>query len=220
MVTPDQLTAAATNLASINDDAHDSPDRHGARSSPPVLNKKTGIEYWENFPLDSVENIRRWQQDCALHSQFRDHDIPTGVNGPGSSRGASRPSSVDLSRETANVPASVGAIVMPNRKASGMSSQPQYRSMSNDSYPPSRGQEYISATTSSQNWSSIPAHSNSFMQSYSHEHGWHSGMAIQQQQQQHPHQQNQHQQQMIAAGGPMDVDGGFFTSDVKRHLFW
>ena len=39
----------------------------------PVLNKKSGIEYWEQFPLDSVENIRRWQQDCtegSLSSQL------------------------------------------------------------------------------------------------------------------------------------------------------
>lgn len=30
-----------------------------------MLNKKTGIEYWEQYPLDSLDNIRRWQQDCA-----------------------------------------------------------------------------------------------------------------------------------------------------------
>lgn len=45
-----------------------SPGPRNVRSSPPVLNKKTGIEYWESFPLDSVENIRRWQEDCATHS--------------------------------------------------------------------------------------------------------------------------------------------------------
>lgn len=45
-----------------------SPGPRNVRSSPPTLNKKTGIEYWEAFPLDTAENIRRWQQDCATHS--------------------------------------------------------------------------------------------------------------------------------------------------------
>ena len=31
----------------------------------PMLNNKTGVEYWEQFPLDSLDNIRRWQQDCS-----------------------------------------------------------------------------------------------------------------------------------------------------------
>ena len=146
------------------------------------------------------------------------------MNGPGSSRGASRPSSVDLSREsvTPTVPASMGANVMPHRKSSNMStSQSQYRSMSNDSFPSAQGQQEFmpsAATTSSQNWNSTPAHSNNFMQGYTTEQAWQPGMPMQQQR--HRHQQNQHQQQMIAAGGPMDVDGGFFTNDVKRHLFW
>lgn len=65
-VSTEQLQAATSSLA--NQDTHesgrDSPDR---RSSPPVLNKKTGIEYWENFPLTSVAGIRRWQQDCEMH---------------------------------------------------------------------------------------------------------------------------------------------------------
>jgi hypothetical protein len=30
-----------------------------------MLNNKTNVEYWEQFPLDSTENIRRWQQDCS-----------------------------------------------------------------------------------------------------------------------------------------------------------
>jgi hypothetical protein len=31
----------------------------------PMLNNKTGVDYWDQFPLDSVENIHRWQQDCS-----------------------------------------------------------------------------------------------------------------------------------------------------------
>jgi hypothetical protein len=212
VVTPDQLSTAAANLNSTNADAGDSPDRFGARSSPPMLNKKTGIEYWENFPLDGVENIRRWQQDCALHSHFRDHDF---TNGPGSNRGASRPSSVDLAREntTSSVPG-VAARGMPNGKGSSLSqvTQPQYRSMSSDSYPPSHSQpEYISAPPASapqQRWNNNPAYM---------EH-WQSGMAMHPSHR--PHQQQHSQQQMIPAGGPMEIDSGFFTNDVKRNLFW
>lgn len=55
-----------------------SPDRRG---SPPVLNKKTGIEYWENFPLTSVTGIRRWQKDCeAHHSSSSQLSIPHSVS--------------------------------------------------------------------------------------------------------------------------------------------
>jgi len=63
----DQLVAATTHLANTEheDLARASPDR---RSSPPILNKKTGIDYWENFPLTSVDGIRRWQQDCEVHT--------------------------------------------------------------------------------------------------------------------------------------------------------
>jgi len=63
----DQLVAATTHLANAeNEDlGRASPDR---RSSPPILNKKTGIDYWENFPLTSVDGIRRWQQDCEVHT--------------------------------------------------------------------------------------------------------------------------------------------------------
>ena len=205
-MSPDQLTTAAGNLAATDADGGDSPDHIGARSSPPVLNKKTGIEYWESFPLDSVENIRRWQQDCALHSQFRDHDV---INGPGSSRGASRPGSVDMTRESSNM--------LPSRKAGSMSqvSQAQYRSMSNDPYQPSQSHpEYMSAapvTTSQQNWSGNPA----YVQP------WQQGGPMHQQH--HSHHDQLQQRPMVAAGGPMDVDQGghaFFTNDVKRTLFW
>lgn len=204
VVTPDQLAAATASLSSAGD-PRDSPERIG-RSSPPVLNKKTGIEYWENFPLDTIENIRRWQQDCALHSQFRDHDA--ALNGPGSSRGASRPSSVDLSRDTAT--SSAAQNVLPNRKTT----MTQYRSMSNDSYPPSK-QEYITTppTTVAQPWNGTAA----YMQTYQNDQSWQS-QAMGMQHHQNPHQHSQ--PQMISAGGPMDVDGNFFSSDVKRNLFW
>jgi hypothetical protein len=42
-----------------------SPGRSTTTPRRPMLNNKTNVEYWEQFPLDSIENIRRWQQDCS-----------------------------------------------------------------------------------------------------------------------------------------------------------
>ncbi len=66
-ISTEQLHAATSFLASneIEDTGRTSPDRRG---SPPILNKKTGIEYWENFPLTSVDGVQRWQRDCEVHS--------------------------------------------------------------------------------------------------------------------------------------------------------
>lgn len=66
-VSTEQLEYATSML--VHEDAEDSgrasPDR---RSSPPVLNKKSGLDYWEQFPLTNVTDVRRWQRDCQLHS--------------------------------------------------------------------------------------------------------------------------------------------------------
>jgi hypothetical protein len=32
--------------------------------SPISPQRKRGVEYWKSFPLSSVDNIRRWEQDC------------------------------------------------------------------------------------------------------------------------------------------------------------
>lgn len=112
-----------------------SPTPH-IRSSPPVLNKKTGIEYWESFPLDSVENVRRWQDDCASHSlgsgqnqsSFRNsiddvhsHAHANGNHALNHSATHSRPGSVDLSRHG-------------HGNSHSHSQSVSFRSMSNDSY--------------------------------------------------------------------------------------
>ncbi|KIX08991.1 uncharacterized protein Z518_00069 [Rhinocladiella mackenziei CBS 650.93] len=77
------------------------------RSSPPVLNKKTGLEYWESFPLDTVENIRKWQQDCAMHTQSQCSSFRQSTDDTLSDNAHvhhalhhSRPGSVDLSRHS------------------------------------------------------------------------------------------------------------------------
>ena len=191
----------------------DSPEHVSGRSSPPVLNKKTGIDYWENFPLDSVENIRRWQADCAMHSHFRD-DLASH------SRGGSRPGSVDLQREQ---------IQPQHRKQSSMSQQP-FRAMSTESYSrsnhhtPTSQPEYMSPQRqNSQPHQPQQQHpqwpNNAFVKTdpaagymqtgYAggNDQGW------QQQQQQGAYQQQPNQMQM-------EVDSGFFPSDMKRNLFW
>jgi len=66
-VSTEQLHAATSILANNESEEAEraSADR---RSSPPILNKKTGIDYWDNFPLTSVDSIRSWQQDCEANS--------------------------------------------------------------------------------------------------------------------------------------------------------
>lgn len=112
-----------------------SPGPHATRSSPPVLNKKTGIDYWESFPLDTVENIRRWQEDCAVQSgnpnaqnqcSFRNsmddsHSHPHILTALSHAGSHSRPGSVDLSRH--------GHGHNHSHSQSG-----PFRSMSSDSY--------------------------------------------------------------------------------------
>lgn len=192
--------------------SRDSPGEMNNRSSPPVLNKKTGIEYWENFPLDTVDNIRRWQQDCALHSHFKDDHHRSG---------SSRPASVDLER-------------VSNHSRKGSSIPQQYRSMSNDSYNGS--QDYNGITTSRYN--AAPPHTAAFnispQAAYAgsdptqhwqqaqqvHSNGMPSRMATHHGL--HHHQQPHAAQMAVPASGPMDVDGSgaFFSGEVKRHLFW
>ncbi|KAK5095292.1 hypothetical protein LTS08_008191 [Lithohypha guttulata] len=72
-VTTEQLRAATTRLA------HDDPDENidgssERKSSPPMLNKKTGVDYWETFPLTSVSDILRWQQDCAANTSIKENN--------------------------------------------------------------------------------------------------------------------------------------------------
>ena len=217
LVSSDQLASAASaaNSTTNNGVSRDSPDHMNNRSSPPVLNKKTGIEYWENFPLDTVDNIRRWQQDCALHSHFKDDHHHRA--------GSSRPASVDVAEHVST----------HSRK--GSSIPQQYRSMSTDSY--SGSQDYSGITPSRYN--AAPPHTSGFSMSpqaaYAgsdptqhwqhtqqvHQNGMPSRMAT------HPgihhhHQQSHAQQIAVPATGAMDVDGGgaFFSGEVKRHLFW
>lgn len=212
LVSSDQLASAANAANSTtNGMTRDSPDHMNNRSSPPALNKKTGIEYWENFPLDSVDNIRRWQQDCALHSHFKDEHHRAG---------SSRPASTDVAEHVST----------HSRK--GSSIPQQYRSMSNDSY--SGSQDYSGITTSRYN--AAPPHTSGFSMSpqaaYAgndptqhwqhaqqvHQNGMPSRMAT------HPgmHHHQQPQQIAVPASGAMDVDGSgaFFSGEVKRHLFW
>ena len=85
-------------------DDHDSlptkPSNHPT-GTPPLLNKKTGVEYWAAFPLDSVENIHRWQRDCIDSSVRRSSEHigetmssihSSSPNGPSTSHQYSQPS--------------------------------------------------------------------------------------------------------------------------------
>jgi len=52
-------------LEAVIMETEESSSRSNTTPRRPMLNNKTGIEYWEQFPLDSIDNIRRWQQDCS-----------------------------------------------------------------------------------------------------------------------------------------------------------
>ena len=52
-------------LEAVTTDPEGSSARSTTTPRRPILNNKTGVEYWEQFPLDSIDNIRRWQQDCC-----------------------------------------------------------------------------------------------------------------------------------------------------------
>jgi len=90
VVPADHLAAVTAAIAEYEG----SPARTGSRSTPPappVLNKKTGIEYWEQYPLDSVDSIRRWQQDCAEGGSSH---LDTGDSSP------EGPTSIDIKSDS------------------------------------------------------------------------------------------------------------------------
>lgn len=96
-VSTEQLQIASSALLQDgNESGRDSPDR---RSSPPVLNKKTGIEYWENFPLTSAAAIRKWQQDCELNGAGNSNSIRPELQARGSSPGSQHLSAADNLRQ-------------------------------------------------------------------------------------------------------------------------
>jgi len=194
LLTAAQLQTATEGLGPSNGlQNRDSPERQG-RSSPPVLNKKTGIEYWENFPLDTVDNIRRWQQDCALHGQLRD-DLTSTVR--------SRPGSVEQPRQNGV------------DKISGLS---HFRSISTDSFA-SASQDY-DMQPSQQSWNSlyhIPpkpvSNSEALLLEGFSDQSWPA----------HPNGMSQLQQTAqlpLSNGGLTEVNTGLFSSEVQRRLFW
>jgi hypothetical protein len=68
-----QLLPAVTEdyLEAVITDHEGSPARSTTTLRRPILNNKTGVEYWEQYPLDSPESIRRWQQDCSEGRSYR-----------------------------------------------------------------------------------------------------------------------------------------------------
>lgn len=96
-----QLRAATASLSidRISETEDPSADK---RASPPPLNKKTGIDYWDSFPLDTVDNIRRWQNDCEV--QTANSHEPKHDSQRSSPLVDSRPPSVDVSKANRRAP--------------------------------------------------------------------------------------------------------------------
>lgn len=214
LVNSDQLTSAAANATATQ--TRDSPDHTNARSSPPILNKKTGIDYWESFPLDTVSNIRRWQADCALHSHFKDDNS--------SNRGASssRPGSTDVvgehnHRRTSMSHHQYRSTIANDPTYQRHSSQDQYHNMSNSSTPV----RYSGVPQQQQS----AAYAMQAQTAYADPSAWHTnGMMTGTGQPMGMNQRQQRPPQMgMASNGSMEVDptgSGFFSGEVKRHLFW
>jgi len=88
------VTAGGTANAELANDAYMfGKGRHDSTGSSRYLNNKTGVDYWHQFPLNSVDNIRRWQQDCAEGKpsqqsarSFRDYHPPAEPEGEASGR--------------------------------------------------------------------------------------------------------------------------------------
>jgi len=226
------------------------------RSSPPVLNKKTGIDYWESFPLDTVENIRRWQDDCALHSSVQ----PQQRDSQGSFRNSiddihshahythqsSRPGSVDLKRDVANVFTSRQSQSAPFR---AMSSDP-YRSGTSTPVhvqQQSQTQSHQVPTSQQQSWqnlalfSPMPTPSNAqsspgttaTSNNNTNNRMGAEALLLQSFADSNWTQQNSLNSPLGGMGmglggslnngiesGPMEIDTGFFSSDMQRRLFW
>ncbi|KEF54648.1 uncharacterized protein A1O9_09090 [Exophiala aquamarina CBS 119918] len=275
LIAPDQLQIATDclNANSISNTMGGksresaSPSPRNMRSSPPVLNKKTGIDYWESFPLDSVENIRKWQDDCAIHSSvqpqrdcqgsFRNSmdDMHSHVR---YNHQSSRPGSVDLKRESANVFASrqgqgQGQSQGQSAPFRAMSSDP-YRSgtstpvhMSSGVQEQSQTQSHHVPTSQQQTWqnlalfSPLPTPSNAQSSpgttATSSNHN-NAGMGAEALLLQSFADSNWAQQTSLNSplsamgmglgggmnngieSGPMEIDTGFFSSDMQRRLFW
>ncbi|KAJ9604768.1 hypothetical protein H2200_010882 [Cladophialophora chaetospira] len=156
--------STSTNVPGLKTRDSQSPGPLALRSSPPVLNKKTGIDYWESFPLDTVHNIRKWQEDCAVHSSnpnaqnqssFRNsiddsHSHPHILAALNHSSSHSRPGSVDLSHHGHR---------HNDSQAHSHSQSGPFRSMSRDSYGSGPSTPILASQQS------IPAASNTQQQS-------------------------------------------------------
>ncbi|KIV93115.1 hypothetical protein, variant [Exophiala mesophila] len=277
LVTAAQLDNATeslnlTDAAGVGQASRDStsPSPRNVRSSPPVLNKKTGIDYWESFPLDTVENIRRWQQDCAIHSQPPSTDRHASARDSLdnvsharllNSNPTSRQSSMDLKREALDgiFSASLQHNNRNNENFRSLSSDP-YRSGTNTPinvtsaarHSPIPGQQYdqhpqqrlSSQLQSWQNSSLYASGSNPdatrgdassnitlnaealLLQSLAENNNhWaqpdqvgnnnmlmNMGMAMSMAMSSPPNH--------AIESAPMEIDTGFFNSDVQRRLFW
>ena len=80
------VTTGTTSNTELANDAHTfGKGRHGSTGSSRYLNNKTGVEYWQQYPLTSADSIRRWQQDCAegkpsqAARPSRDHHLSSEV---------------------------------------------------------------------------------------------------------------------------------------------
>ncbi|KAJ4508273.1 hypothetical protein HRR88_008282 [Exophiala dermatitidis] len=141
-------------------DSQSPAPRSTIRSNRPVLNKKTGIEYWESFPLDTVNNIRRWQQDCSgtsthLAGSSAHPQTTAAEKATVTTTTTSTPTSSSLMSLLS--PTQPQPVSLVNHASSGTNALSTPGSVDPNLDDPSRGQETHQTTTSFQN--APPLHS-------------------------------------------------------------
>jgi hypothetical protein len=103
-------------LEAVTTDHEGSPSRNTTTPRRPMLNNKTGVEYWEQYPLDSLENIRRWQQDCAEgRSSYRNSAQSSQERLPSANLDTDpiEPVERPLSRYRQSMPSSAEVVISP-----------------------------------------------------------------------------------------------------------
>lgn len=197
LVNDNTLERASQALQQDLDD--DGDGIRGKRSSPPTLNKKTGLDYWDQFPIDNRWNIRKWQNDCEAQSNSTTNHINQDTTG------ASR------YRSRTHSPGSVG-IASPHGSASSMTQQQSNWTQSMQPYIAHQNQMQAGAAQQLVNLSSHSHRRDHWVAQQNPDSMQLDPHIMHQQQQQ---QQHQHQHQQSRPLPPQS-----FAVNTQPHLFW
>jgi len=176
-----------------------------------LLNKKTGVEYWEHFPLDSVQSIRRWQQDCATGRRHSPAAVAAAhlVQGPG------RMSPVDLASRQQQ----------PNDLEANLASRRQMERRTASAGPVS-GRHDFDIPLKTQTWSSLyecPPVAGEVPHSATvndHHSASQWNLQVYNDTTQHLQQINSEVNPPSSQFQQQSLGSSFFTADAQKHFFW